>query len=220
MIYFEKSQPAPICLEQEKNYRCSGVLQQLRVDFKNKCYICESKRITTLNVEHFKAHRGDNLLKLDWNNLFWSCGHCNNTKELKSEYDNILNCTKVNDAIEDKINHRYPGAAPFAFVEISVNDKSEKTINTQALLLAIYNGATPLKKIESESLRYNLAEEIARFLKYLRRYSQAYDKKEKDDYRSKIEKHLKNTSAFTAFKRQIIKDNPQLRQEFGRYFES
>jgi len=80
MIYFEKSQPAPECLEKEKskksgNYKCAGVLKRLKDDFKNKCYICESKAPTTINVEHFKSHQGDSDLKFDWNNLFWSCGH-------------------------------------------------------------------------------------------------------------------------------------------------
>jgi hypothetical protein len=44
MIYQPKSQPAPACLEAEKakkngNYNCGDVLDRLKTDFKNKCYI-------------------------------------------------------------------------------------------------------------------------------------------------------------------------------------
>ncbi|MCP5046806.1 MAG: HNH endonuclease, partial [bacterium] len=68
-----------------------GVLERVKRDFKNKCYICEYKEPPSINIEHFLPHRGDKDLKFDWDNLFWSCAHCNNTKGDK--FDNILNCT-------------------------------------------------------------------------------------------------------------------------------
>jgi len=62
MVYFEKSQPAPACLAEEKtktsgDYKCGDVLRRLAADFKNKCYLCEHKRPTNLNVEHFAPPR-------------------------------------------------------------------------------------------------------------------------------------------------------------------
>lgn len=62
MIYFPKSQPAPECLEIEKSkangdYKQPEVLERLQDDFKNKCYLCEDKDITSINVEHFKPHQ-------------------------------------------------------------------------------------------------------------------------------------------------------------------
>src|ERR1700709_1938149 len=110
MIYHEKSHPAPTCLATEKakaygDYKCGEVLERLRDDFKNKCYICEVKEPHSINVEHFKPHRGDKDLKFDWNNLFYCCGHCNNSKCDKAEYDEILDCTNEDDNVDTKIKY-------------------------------------------------------------------------------------------------------------------
>ena len=64
MIYIEKSQPAPKCLETKKNktngdYKCGNVLERIKNDFNNKCYICEYKEPETINIEHFRPHKGD-----------------------------------------------------------------------------------------------------------------------------------------------------------------
>ena len=64
MIHLPKSQPAPVSLATEKTkasgrYNCEDVLLQIQTDFKNKCYICESKEPKAINVEHFVPHRGD-----------------------------------------------------------------------------------------------------------------------------------------------------------------
>jgi hypothetical protein len=222
MIYFEKSQPAPDCLADEflkadGNYNCGCVLERLQKDFKNKCYLCESKIHSSVNIEHLKPHYNgkDKFLKFDWRNLFLACGHCNNIKSAR--FDNILNCTDLNDAIEEKINYHFQGV-PTELVKITANSNDDKTLQTQELLLAIYNGTTQQKKLESESIRDALADEIAHFLKYLRKHRKEYDEKAKKRYCRKIEKHLNNASPFTAFKRQIIKDNAELFENFGVYF--
>jgi uncharacterized protein (TIGR02646 family) len=108
MVYFEKSQPAPACLVLEKgkangDYKTPETLRRLENDFKNKCYICESKAPHTINVEHFNPHQGNQDLKFDWNNLFWACGHCNNTK--LATHNNLLNCTDINDNVEEAIHY-------------------------------------------------------------------------------------------------------------------
>ena len=61
MVYFEKSQPAPDCLEIEKakvngDYKCANVIERIKNDFKNKCYICEYKEPVAINIEHFRSH--------------------------------------------------------------------------------------------------------------------------------------------------------------------
>jgi uncharacterized protein (TIGR02646 family) len=106
MINVVKSQPAPACLEAEKwkangDYKCGDVLERMKHDFKNKCYICEELAPTTINVEHFRPHGGNIDLKFDWNNLFFVCGHCNNTK--LAGYTNLLDCTDPNYRILDLI---------------------------------------------------------------------------------------------------------------------
>lgn len=220
MIYFEKSQPAPDCLEKEKlkksgDYKCGCVLERLKTDFKNKCYICESKAPTGINVEHFKSHQGNVHLKFDWNNLFWSCGHCNNTK--LALFDDILNCTDLNDDIENALKYEFK---PFPHEQIIVENLKDnpKTKNTKNLLLAVFNGTTKLKTIEADNLRSELLKEIRKYQEHLCDYYEAYDQKHKNDLLLKIKSHLNSASAFTAFKRQIIKDNPKLFSDFGCYF--
>jgi len=56
-------------------------------------------------------------LKFDWNNLFWSCYHCNNIKSIK--YNDILNCTIISDDVENALYYHMP-PYPKEMVEISV----------------------------------------------------------------------------------------------------
>ena len=172
MVYFEKSQPAPACLATEKlkksgDYKCGDVLDRLQADFKNKCYICETKAPTTINVEHFIAHKGDINLKFDWDNLFWSCAHCNNTK--LDKYNNLLNCTIITDNVEQRLRYKMR-PFPYEKVKIEALDNDPKTLGTQCFLLEVYNGTTNLKTIESANLRNLLLEEICKFQRLLLNY--------------------------------------------------
>lgn len=225
MVYLEKSQPAPDCLEIEKSkangdYKCGEVLDRLRVDFKNKCYICEIVKPVTINVEHFVSHQGDKNLKFDWQNLFYACGHCNNTKQQIVKTSNqFLNCTIAEDNVETSLRYEMR-PFPFEKVKIEVKTDSEKARHTQALLLAAYNGTTQLKTIESSNIRQNLLDEIIDFQSHLHNYFTETNSPEDCDYfHRKIRGHLNKASAFTAFKRWIIRDNPVLFEEFGKYLD-
>ncbi|GBC62811.1 HNH endonuclease [Desulfonema ishimotonii] len=48
-------------------------------------------------------------------------------------------------------------------------------------------------------------------------YYEDPDEDEKHDCLKKIRRHLKKTSAFTAFKRWIVKDNEVMRADFGQF---
>jgi hypothetical protein len=105
-------------------------------------------------------------------------------------------------------------------VEISAQKNDQRVDSTVSLLLEVYNGTTPLKVIESGNIRKALLNEILDFQKHLLEY---YDEdNEEDDRRihlKEIKKHLKKSSPFTAFKRWIIKDIPDLRKDFEQYFD-
>lgn len=220
MLFFEKSQPAPDCLAQEKtkargDYKCGDVLSRLQHDFKNKCYICETKAPTAINVEHFRPHKGDMDRKFDWNNLYLSCAHCNNIKG--GGYEEILDPTNPNDNIELRLRCRMK-PLPFEQVKIEALDADPQTIMTGELILAVFNGTTNLKSLESSNLREKLLTEIRQFQDYLCAYfATGCSEAEKDYLGRKIETHLSNASAFTSFKRWIIRDNDKLRQEFGQF---
>ena len=72
------------------------MIERLIKDFNNKCYICEMKELQDANVEHLLPHKNGTYLerKFDWENLFWSCSHCNSVKN-NGKYDNgIIDCCK------------------------------------------------------------------------------------------------------------------------------
>lgn len=221
MLYLPKSQPAPDCLATEQakangDYKCGCVLQRLAEDFKNKCYLCEDKTATTINVEHFVAHQDDKTLKFQWTNLFYACGHCNNIKLAK--YNSLLNCT-TDKEIETKIRYDinpFPKELP-QFLAI---DNSEHTQQTVELLSAIFNGTTPLKKLESANLRDKLLKDIYAFQRLLIEYFDYKDGELLEDANNllpSIKLHINKTANFASFKRWIIRNNDEYTQEFGQY---
>ncbi len=226
MVYFEKSQPAPKCLAAEKSknngtYRCEGVAKQLNLDFKGKCYLCELKGLTSLNIEHFVPHRNDREIMYSWKNLFLCCPHCNGVKnDLRNKIGIILNCTEIGDQVDYAIRYRidpFPGEQ----ADIQATANSQAILDTVNLLSEIYNGNyTDQKEIESGHLREKLQSEIKRFQKLIENYSQGIEsaKKGRRGNRERILYHLSNESAFTAFKRWIVRDDDVLMAEFGNAF--
>lgn len=223
MVNLTKSPDPPESLEKEKqktngSYRCADVLNQLRLDFLNKCYICEDKEITNLNVEHFKPHGEDKNLKFGWNNLFYSCPHCNNTKNLKPEFNNILNCTNPNHDVENWLKYKmefFPKK-----VIITQLKNCEIVINTVNLLDAVYNGGTDLKKIEADNLKKKILKELREFEGLLVSYfEENLPADDKEKTKTSIKRELSKFSAFTAFKRWIIKENNFLKKEFEIFFD-
>jgi hypothetical protein len=224
MINITKSQPPSPCLEIEKNkpssknYRCGDVYSRIKFDFHNKCYLCEEKEISSIQVEHFIPHKGNRNLMFDWNNLFFVCCHCNNTK---LAYDaEILNCTDNNSQILDKIKF---DIKPYPKEKANIIALSENNVvkNTVMLLNKIYNGTHTSNKIEeSANIRSKLVSEIATFGEILREYYGAYNEEEKEDCKKSIIRNLNPKSAFTAFKVWIIKENEVLYKEFSQYLPS
>jgi hypothetical protein len=221
MVYFEKTQPAPACLAIEKaknngDYKCGDVHDRLIRDFKNKCYLCELRAITSINIEHFEAHQGDIHKKFDWNNLFLACFHCNNTK--LALYNNILNCTVLSNNVETAL--KYTAGYPTDDVVITPQNEDIKTLETAKLLLAIFNGTTTHKTKEAENLKSLLQEEILLFLNKIQEYFKCFnDDSLKNQCIFEIEKHLSRSSSFTAFKRWIVRDRPKLMTEFGHLLD-
>lgn len=220
MIYNPKSQPAPICLDTEKlkangNHSCGDVLTRLQDDFSNKCYLCEEKEPSTINLEHFIPHQGDIDLRFDWDNLFYACGHCNNIKLAK--HTNLLNSTIEADNVETNF-HYHINPFPKEKANLTAIASDIRIINTVALLNDIYNGNTIHKTIEAGNIRAKLLKEVRNFQDLLfQYYDDSYDKEELVTVKQKIERELRRTSAFTAFKRWVIRDNADLFADFGMY---
>ncbi len=206
----EKARAAEKSLEEaeasNKSYNAPEVNGALKEMFRGKCYICENKEgISSFQIEHLKPHKGDAELKYDWNNLFWSCAHCNNIKNAK--YDPILDCTKVD--VDKKIAFRKEGYfgkdEKFQFIPLEEGAEIE---NTVALLYEAYYGSTPQKKVEAANIRKALRRSLSDFKNLIREYCEAEDY-DKEDMRCLIHKELGQGSPFTAFKRWLIWDNKE-----------
>ena len=202
----------------EGNYRCEDVVSRIKYDFYNKCYICESPKPTSINVEHFLPHLGGtNIdLKFDFSNLFYACQHCNNCKS--GNFDNILNCTDDNEDVEMWIE-LFVELVEGSRVKISITPQGEnsgnrtKVENTIHLLERIYNGEhTAIKTEESDNLRNFLIDEMWVFYGNIRklmsniRYPQ--EQKESEEF---IRLNVRNDSNFTGFKRWVIRRNKNLK---------
>ncbi len=222
MIFLPKSENTPPCLEIEKQkangtYNCEGVLEALRNDFYNKCYICEDREPHSINIEHFVPHKGNKDLMFAWENLFYCCSHCNNNKLARAVFDEILNCTIETDGVDIKIKYEidpFPGEK----ARIIALENNNKVNNTVRLLNEIYNGTTTLKKIESANIRNKLLSEIRKFQDLLFEYvNDDYNQEEKIEFKRKIIQQLRPTSNFTAFKRWIIRKSEYLRPDFEEF---
>lgn len=225
MINFIKETPSADVLKklQEEKIKQSGtynipeVVAALNDEFHNKCYICEQKNIKNLNIEHFMPHKGtDRDLMFDWNNLYYACGHCNNLK--LSKYDNILDPGNPDEDVESLIHYGMPILHKRSKVEITGCSDDEKVKNTVELLNYVYNGKTAIKDIEAVNIKKDLVEELLKFTTWLVEYDDdELEDDEREDLKRNIRKGLNKKSAFTAFKRQIIKDTDYFYQEFKEY---
>lgn len=207
----EKAKKAIMSLEYEKGkngtYNTEEVMTALKEMFHSKCYLCEGKEIMSYQIEHLVPHKNNNQLKYDWNNLFLSCTHCNNIKGDK--HNPILDCSR--EDVDKKIAFRKTGYfGTDEKFEFEAVDKGEATYNTIRLLEEIYYGGTPQKRMEAAMIRQALRKEISAFKEYVREYNGA-EGEEKEDLLCMIKRELSNKSAYTSFKRWLIRDN-------GKYF--
>lgn len=205
MIKVNRSQPAPASLAEEakkKNgqYNKPDVVERLKNDFNNKCYICGMDKLQDPEVEHRLPHKNGiyHERKFDWNNLFLSCRHCNSVKN-KDIYDTgIIDCC-TRDPEECLI---------FDFVEdnISVSAKNPNDIEAQLtakLMYEVFNTKnTGIRTIRSQMRLDTLLEQMNILITTLKKY--------KDNPKNKLairilRAYLQKESAFAEFKRAYVR---------------
>ncbi|WP_170994934.1 HNH endonuclease, partial [Escherichia coli] len=74
-----RTYPAPDCIARNR-YNDTDVTEVLKPLFYAKCYLCERNEVQDAEVEHLIPHEGDDNLKYNWVNLFYSCSRCNGIK--------------------------------------------------------------------------------------------------------------------------------------------
>ncbi|MHA4990465.1 HNH endonuclease [Cetobacterium somerae] len=225
MFSFSKSVKTFPTLVNQTKYDSSDIYNQLIKDSFNKCYLCGEDQgdVRSERVEHFTPHEDGKhkTLKYDWNNLLFSCDHCNNRKS--STYNklggnkDILNPTK--DDIENEIIHFYnTEILGESIVNLSSTTNSEKSLNTIELLDKIYNEDLKnnkdfAKANKCRTLKKNIIKEIFNFRKQI----MICNTTEKSSYQEseiieKIKKHLNKKSNFYEFKLGLIKKNTEIKE--------
>jgi len=214
MVRLRKSQLSPdVVIKSENDYRKGIVWSMLVNDCHNKCYICEF-RSTSLIVEHITPHRGDLTLKYDWNNLFLACSHCNNIKLAK--YDDILDPTKCDPEEHIALSIEITDELIEKKVHVEYLTNGQTTLMTTTLLGLVYNGgSTDNKEINSATLRSHVADNLRRFYGYIRNYRDEPDL----GYDKNIRQEIDRSSMFAAFKRKIVRDDPELAKTFADVLE-
>lgn len=141
MVKVERTLPAPASLLTESrkengNYALIDVVQQLRQDFHDKCYVCEMKNLQDPQIEHLLPHKNGKYKEreFDWKNLFWSYGHCNSVKNQKKYEGRILDCCEVDPEKALSFNIEMND------VKVLVkNSNDEKAIKTARLVEEVFN---------------------------------------------------------------------------------
>lgn len=157
MVKIKRSFPAPQSLAIEKkkvkgSYREADVIERLAKDFNNKCYICELDKLQDPQVEHLRPHFGgkDIERKFDWNNLFWSCSHCNNVKNQRKYDDCIIDC--CNSDPEERIYFRLQGGK----TDIkAVNSMDYDAQMTSELVDEVFNLKNSGMRVYKSEYRFN-----------------------------------------------------------------
>lgn len=208
MVKIERSFPAPSSLATEAkkksgSYEEQDVVERLKKDFYNKCYICELKNLHDPQVEHLLPHKNGRYSerKFDWNNLFWACGHCNSVKN-QNKYDSgILDCCRVDP--EEKINFRLK-ADQIELCSLS-SQEDVLTDRTIELIWEVFNLQNTGMRVYKSNMRLK---ELQREMNLLFDNLERLKKNPESRFiLRKLKVLLKRESAFAAFKRCYVREH-------------
>lgn len=214
MVKVERTLPAPASLLTESrkengNYALTDVVQQLRQDFHDKCYVCEMKNLQDPQIEHLLPHKNGKYKdrEFDWKNLFWSCGHCNNVKNQKKYEGQILDCCEVDPEKVLSFNIEMND------VKVLVKDSNdEKAIKTARLVEEVFNLKNTGMRVYKSELRFALLQTEMNVL-YINLNKFKENKNSALTLRT-LRGLLSRESAFAGFKRCYVrehaKDYPEL----------
>ena len=205
-----RNENAPASLANRRSYSEQDVLDALSRVFHKKCYICETKEPIDINVEHFEPHLGDLDKKFNWDNLYFSCGRCNNIKLAK--YNDLLDCCDSNVDVLRAIKH-VPPITPYAkCLRIEPQNDDEKTKLTAELIEKVFNSThTPNKTVSASFLRKKVFQQFNLFLDLQREY---FDELalpvEKETALERMKLLIKASSQYCAFISWCVLDDDEL----------
>lgn len=208
MIRVHKSSVAPASLASKTRYDGRDVLEQLEADAHGKCYLCERRLTADFEVEHLKSQKNYGKLTCDWNNLLWGCGYCNRKKG--DNYDDVLNPVTVD--IEDEISQ----VVDFVNKKVIFTPTGTSTLQhelTIKLLSSIFNGLKLLRTKREQNFYNYVASRISTFQNLIVEWL----KNPCEETREPIIEELFIESELLGLKYWIVKSNPTVETEFGKY---
>lgn len=217
MVKVERSFPAPDSLAEEARkadgkYDKPDVIERLKKDFHNKCYICEMKELQDPNVEHLLPHKNGKYpeRKFDWENLFWSCSHCNGVKN-NGKYDNgILDCCK--DDPKKVLSFSLENDDVTITILNADNELQKRTAQLVTEVFSLKN--TGMRIYRSDQRLKLLQKEMNVLYKQLEKL---HKKPESKVIMRMIESLLMRESAFAAFKRCYVREHANEYPELQKY---
>lgn len=220
MVKIERSFPAPssLVIEAKKkngSYEKPDVVERLKEDFHDKCYICGLKNLQDPQVEHLLPHKNGKYpeRKFDWNNLFWVCGHCNGVKN-QNKYDvGILDCCKTDP--EQSILFRLKADN----IELKRSSPQEDLTadRTIELIWEVFNLQNTGMRIYKSDMRLKGLQKEMNLL-----FDNLEGLKENPDSKlilRKLKVLLKRESAFAAFKRCYVREHLKEYPQLEKYIE-
>lgn len=201
MVKIKRSFPAPesLAVEAKKangSYNERDVVERLKKDFHNKCYICEIKELQDSNVEHLLPHKNGKYpeRKFDWENLFWSCGHCNGIKNNNKYDEGIIDCCRQDSEIYLYFRLKDND------VDIEVSDKADEFQKRTAMLV------TEIFSLKNAGMRTSTSDERLKLLQQemnilYKQLEKMHKNPDSKAVKRTIRSLLKRETAFAAFKR-------------------
>lgn len=219
MVKVRRSFPAPESLAEEARkktgrYDKPDVIECLKKDFHNKCYICEMKELQDPNVEHLLPHKNGKYpeRKFDWENLFWSCAHCNSVKNNEKYDTGIIDCCKQDP--EKCLNFRIESED----VKISVkNFEDELQRRTASLTEKVFSLENTGMRTYTSDMRLKLLQKEMNVL--YRQLEKIHNNPESKIAGRTIRSLLRRESAFAAFKRCYVREHAAEYPELQQYVE-
>lgn len=204
MVKINRNPVPPASLEIEKqkvhgSYNKPDVIQQLKEDSHDKCYICELGGLSDPEVEHLRPHHNRKIIErvFDWDNLFYACPHCNNLKKEAKYDDKIIDCC-IEDP-EEKLEQCYEKG----HVSVHNTVDEEAAIMTAELIQASFERRnTGIREAACQHRVDRLAESMDVLYKTLERYKK---NPESQRYIRSLRSSLSRKSTFAAFKRNYVR---------------
>ncbi len=217
MVKVERSYPAPVSLTTEAqkvngSYAGRDVVERLKKDFHNKCYICELDCLQDPVIEHLLPHMHGKHpeRKFNWDNLFWACGHCNIVKNQRKYDMGIIDCCKEDP--EKLLSFR----AEDSQVRVAAqNEENEKAVLTAQLIMEVFDFRNTGMRVYASEMRL---QELNREMNKL--YDAIEEMSRNAGNRAvlrKLKALLRRESKFAAFKRNYIRKNLKSYPQLSEY---